>query len=435
MLVQIPVLAGRICNSAERDGKVIIRILPNAKVNFSFCQYTSPDPFAPSTYVQLKAQQFPAVSETGLGFSLLPSSPIVADDSPVFVARANFIDGGLLLAFSVSHAIADGTSVGIIQKIWARHTRESQAALPDGLSPLPFDEDRARLFHDNGQRTLSTTSPWKICDRSSDPPLTLKMLKPAVATQPVHDTALPIGPRCTKDIWYFSPEKLQELKQYASTKDPSRWISTYDVVAALIWQRAALARCLHHRGYPTARCCIPIDVRPVLQPPLHSDFVGNAVDTAFAEHSTADMERLSLDLLPVLAEKIHNARGNWRQANWQSLVGVIRSLPAHQTLSMDFLPGDDPSIVVTDASKLPSYQLDWGEGLRSVDRFRMLTMDTDGSTAPVSIVCIFPKFSDGGLEVMTIFTKEVNRTLKEDTNFTRSATYRCGDSLRRLVRL
>ncbi|KAA8650888.1 hypothetical protein EYZ11_005831 [Aspergillus tanneri] len=434
-LVQVPVLAGRIYNSAEADGKATIRIHSNARVEFSFRHYTSGDLLAPYSFARLKVQQFPIFSPTCLTIDLLPVSPVVADDSPVFVARASFIDGGLLLAFGVSHAIADGTSVGIIQKIWAHHTRNAKTAMPSVLSPLPFDKDRARLFHGNNHGTLSAMSPWRICDRSWNAPLSLKTLETAAATQLPQDASWSIGPHRSKAIWCFSPEKLQELKQCASTQDPSQWISTYDAVAALIWQRAAIARRLGSRGYLTARCCIPVDVRQLLHPPLHSEFVGNAVDTMFAEHPTSELKRPSLDLLPALAQKIHNARRNWRLSDWQSLVGIVGSLPAHQTLSMDFLPGDDPSIVVIDASKLPSYQLDWGEGLGLIHHFRALDLDSDGSISPVSIACILPKRPDGGLEVMTIFSDEVVQTLKADSNFTSFAAYRCGKSPRPMALL
>ncbi|THC96192.1 hypothetical protein EYZ11_004355 [Aspergillus tanneri] len=85
-------------------------------VEFSFRHYTGGDLLVPYSFAHLKAQRFPILSQTCLAIDLLPVSPVVADDSPVFVARASFIDGGLL-AFGTSHAIADGTSVGIIQKI------------------------------------------------------------------------------------------------------------------------------------------------------------------------------------------------------------------------------------------------------------------------------------------------------------------------------
>lgn len=63
------------------------------------------------------------------GAVLLPSSRFGFDletGTPLLVAQANFIKGGLLLGVSLYHALMDGMSMALIFRTWAQHMRLQQ---------------------------------------------------------------------------------------------------------------------------------------------------------------------------------------------------------------------------------------------------------------------------------------------------------------------
>jgi trichothecene 3-O-acetyltransferase len=64
------------------------------------------------------------------GAQLLPSGRIRIDlddaGTPLLVAQANFVAGGLLLGISMFHALIDGMSMALIFRAWAQHMRVQQ---------------------------------------------------------------------------------------------------------------------------------------------------------------------------------------------------------------------------------------------------------------------------------------------------------------------
>ena len=64
------------------------------------------------------------------GAVLLPSEITAYDlevnGAPVIVAQANFVEGGLLLAFGIFHPVIDGHSGSLLMKVWAKHARSLQ---------------------------------------------------------------------------------------------------------------------------------------------------------------------------------------------------------------------------------------------------------------------------------------------------------------------
>ncbi|PYH97899.1 hypothetical protein BO71DRAFT_463990 [Aspergillus ellipticus CBS 707.79] len=435
-MVEFPLLVGRVDNTPEADGKILIRVpdKPAAGVELSQTEHPSP------TYAQLKARHFCTSSLTTAFGSDLLSVPEVIHGSVVFRARATFIPGGLLLTLGVSHAIADGEGFAVIQRAWARNTREASSAEHRGVlfNPLAFDQSRARLWKSNETGTLCRSSPYIFVDKhninSSDTPpkaapLTLQKL-PTKETSPYVQPPFTSkhGMRC---IWYFSPEKLQELKALASPcseEDPIRWISTFDALTAFLWQRTAFVRQLSGQGFMHAKCFVSMNIRPRLQPPLHPEFLGNAADLSLVQHPSAELENeQTSDLatfhkaLPKLARQIRAGIQGCNTAHYESLIRIITSLPSEKTLSMDTLPGDEPGLLLTDTSKTGTYATDWGTGLQCPQTSRFLMSDPG---IPLNIFLVLPQLPNGGLELLAFFRQEVMDKLAEDKVFCRFAEFR-----------
>lgn len=431
-LVQLPLMAGRIERGAEEE-KVQIRIKADAGVNFFLKDHHgdgSNDGDERSnrlpTYPQLKARHFGISALNEFGSDLLELPPI-SEGSGVFRAQANFVTGGLLLAIGFSHAVADGESLGTVQRIWARNTNEAaaQTAIP---RTLLFDEDRAKLSQSNDNGTIPDDYPWSVKDRAEDHLITLPKLENPQTTSLKQPSVCHKVSWVSCVIWYISPEKLRDLKKIASPIDKNQWISTLDALSAFLWQRTLIARGLSSRGYPEAFCYLSMNVRSRIQPPLHSDFLGNAVDLYVAKGRTADIEGSNLDELPQLAAKMRQAIQAWSQTAFESLVGIMKSLPATKTFSLSRVPACDPGTMITDFTKTHSYTTDWGDELGFIDCIRFLLVQHDLTVEPgfaTTAFILLPLLANGGIEIISVIGPDVTETLRRDAIFTRFVDFVC----------
>ncbi|KAJ5735336.1 uncharacterized protein N7483_000461 [Penicillium malachiteum] len=110
---------------------------------------------------------------------------------PVFLAQANFVMGGVLLAVGMYHSTIDGTSCEWLMKKWAEHTRQLQK-LSDGrplLQILPRSADPGileELWHAQGYTSL-TAEELQTNARGSDDPSLWRLL----GLDSVHKTPSP----------------------------------------------------------------------------------------------------------------------------------------------------------------------------------------------------------------------------------------------------
>lgn len=79
------------------------------------------------------------------GSQLLPASRFQADlteaGTPLLVAQANFVEGGLILGIAMFHALMDGMSMALIYRTWAQHMRMHQGEVGHaGLDSIPGAE-------------------------------------------------------------------------------------------------------------------------------------------------------------------------------------------------------------------------------------------------------------------------------------------------------
>ncbi|APA13792.1 hypothetical protein SS1G_14452 [Sclerotinia sclerotiorum 1980 UF-70] len=212
----------------------------------------------PMTYEELKSANF---SSNLLQADVLTSLPEMADfenDWDCCRIQANFIKGGLLLCVSIFHLAMDGTSITQVIQDLARNSCAKQA--PTKKSPAAFDR-----------------SPLSV---SSSVPDIAKMPAYVVSSKTV-DFAARIAGALTSTMYQFTNESLSRLKSDCSVNLPAecQWISTQDAACALVFRQKVKARFAAGilKSTDVVQYSFPVEFRNIIDPPLPSDFVGNAV--------------------------------------------------------------------------------------------------------------------------------------------------------------
>jgi hypothetical protein len=439
-LTQAPILTGRICRQSESSQLAAIRIDEHSGVEFGFKEHSIMDGQqgnASTTfpaYAKLKMEHFPMRS---LGDCCAPKALLspVAEDGTVFAAQANFMPGGLALVCAVAHLVADAAAWAAIVKLWALHTAEAARGEPPVHSTaLEFDEIRQKLSQGIPDVKGLNDPLWMI-DEVAGSPLYLPKAISASERASVEERARQdkngnSGERPANlsswRIWYFAPEKLRQLKQAASAPGAVQWISTMDALFALFWHRSSIFRHLSGRGHENSSCRILMDLRSRMQPPLDPNYVGNAVSVVATECPVSELESFegTSAALSTLAQKIRWAVNSWDLSAFKAWIGTANSLHPDKGLRHPSRSLVEPNILMNDHSKLAVHNLDWGAGLGSLESVRGL--EPDFPVRGLAICNVLPMFSDGGLEVATLFDNHVNEALAKDEVFMHYAELRYG---------
>lgn len=222
------------------------------------------------------------------------------EGSPMFCAKLSQIKGGAVLAFSFSHILANGLAVSELARLWALHTADASqgVAFRRRKTATPDEEIRNRL----------STPPKLDADAALDPFLQVVPSKESVnylprdiasveeakqkATGIMMRHLVAIGkkpePRSFA-MWQFTPGKLKELKQAASSSDVD-WISTMDALVGLFRSRIAHFQGQSAKGHQKSTCVFSMSVFHRLQPPIPEAYIGNVFCPIGAEFQLAELE-------------------------------------------------------------------------------------------------------------------------------------------------
>ncbi|KAF7857922.1 hypothetical protein EAF04_009279 [Stromatinia cepivora] len=212
----------------------------------------------PMSFEELKKANF---SSNLLKADVLTSVPKMIDfenDWDCCRIQANFIKGGLLLCVSIFHLAMDGTSITQFLQDLARNSCAKQP--PTKKSPAAFDRSRLSIA-------------------SSVPDIT-KMPAYIISSEPL-DFASRITGSISSTMYQFTNESLSRLKSDCSVYLPAecQWISTQDAACALVFRQKVKARLAAGllKSTDLVQYSFPVEYRNIIDPPLPSDFVGNAI--------------------------------------------------------------------------------------------------------------------------------------------------------------
>lgn len=223
-----------------------------------------------------------------------------AEKQPICVIQLNFIQGGLILGVAVHHSCSDGPGADGFLTTWAESTTAAAAGKP--FRPIdPTNLDRSRL----SASTKPDAERWKQLDGKF--PI-WKDLKGPMPPPPADFKMPALAGR----MWHFPASKLAQLKTDASSAAngdaDGTWISTYDALVALVWQRVTLAKLplVNPDLNSETMLAHAMNTRQRMDPPLPDRFLGNAIAMPRTD-SIPIRSVLEHDSLPRLAAMVRKA--------------------------------------------------------------------------------------------------------------------------------
>ena len=389
-------------------------------------------------YASLRAGNFPLGK---LPAATLAPTPVMADPSkkPVFFIQASLVNGGIIVAMGTSHSFTDGNGAATVAKVWAAYCKGD-----DGSRYLTEDViDRGLLMQNDHEVGTPTIEDYPEVDFS---PATARKMDPttAAASDPKEHkqpdvysekgAKMPNNETIDNETFFFSKIKLAELKHKASPLDPSKdtgtlsWISTNDALCSLL---ALCVRSTSTATSPNSEDPIPLTIgialnfRRLYNPPISSDYIGNAVHIvrftlAPPTQSSAGLAPTS-PVWPMLATSAHRLRSSINSFHAShvkrliTLLNDVNIVPDISKVAYLTRAPDGESLTVTSWAKQGFYECDFGERIGRVERVRMCSFAIPGLivVAPERKGPAFEGKDEEGLEVMVGMERKKLEVLKD----------------------
>ena len=363
-------------------------------------------------YEDLKRRHFPMEA---VDPNVIYSLPGFMDaEKPVFVAQANFIRGGLILGISLHHSFGDGASLKTILQTWAACCRGESAA-----PSLTESSQRERLTSSETGAILEDFPEYAMI------PDNIAGYQPEVVKEESAEPA-PMPPQVDSHVFYFSPQKLKELKKLASAKlDDTEWISTSDALSALFWRSITVARNPSSENTATEDTRvlnIPLDGRRLMREDSRS-YMGNMV---LFNNATAPLQTL-LSSPPQLSEISRTIRRSISRIDESYIKRAISALGSVPDVSKVMMSGGTFGESALTISSWGSLHMDWGHVIGGPSECVRV------SKIPFSGVCVVLAATEsrersteaGGVEVMIGLKSDDMARLMKDPFFTSFAKWRC----------
>ena len=377
---------------AKQAGVMKLKKIRDKRFKFiTFKDLRKPGVF-PATYQDLKEKNFP-VSFFDEDKLCRLSSPFPNFDErlPVSIVQVNFIKGGMLLSWCLLHMFGDGKTYNVWMKVWAEECRRAS-----GLKirepyhmPKAMWKDRKKIMKPSGRNA----------GRLED--------HPEYIIAPFKPTGAPPKMRSKShrgQVFYFSPEALQELKaetlpEKAALSRDQEWISTNDALSALLWRTVMAVQHPLDRleGDPVSYFDLAIDGRLRTNPPVHPHTLGCWLE--YIDVSMPIRQLITTASLADIAILIRKAieRANRDGAYTDDLVAMIDKLEDVDRLvitSLLDMPGTN--CMLTSWKDFALYNIDWGYKLGG--NIQAVRAHSVGVINGLQVV--LPELPDGGLEVL-----------------------------------
>lgn len=202
-----------------------------------------------------------------------------AEATRTFAAQANYVKGGLLLAFGIHHFAMDATSDSFVARVLAanckrlNNTRNGIALEPQSyyhLSDRKFDKKPFYNFDVPGD--ISSLKAYTLRDTNPPKPAWMKE-----STKPLASETFRISPSAIKAL-KKDAGSLPEPANETADISLQPYITSHDSVCGLIWSNviASRVRLGTVKVDEISNFKMPVEFRALTEPPLASDYVGNA---------------------------------------------------------------------------------------------------------------------------------------------------------------
>ncbi|KAK4082254.1 uncharacterized protein Triagg1_2066 [Trichoderma aggressivum f. europaeum] len=388
-------LAGTLADVPYLASRIVARTHPKGSVALSAPCDSLGDLFRVNDfstmvdYNDLKAGGFRPLLFDGLDLFSADLNAAKTSPSPVFRAVLSVVKGGCLLSVSLNHSTADITAFGSLLKIWASHCRTGSSE----------DVQFSQLWLD---RTAIVNSSHHA---PTDVPLLLHTEDSSLSSQP----SKPVEIETT--FFRYSAESLKGLKAEVSKHlpDGTSWVSTSDILTALLWGSAIYSESSDDGGDTANDVCsmrIAINCRGRYNPPLPKNYLGAAFGVSLVTAKKVDLMdigRSSGETYSISA--IANVAAAVRQSvniiDEDKMITIINHLYSQEDVTGLKLCERPASVSIVSWADEGVYELDWGNELGHCETVRLPTFKT--KRYPV----VFPRLPNGDLEVLVSFDQEL----------------------------
>lgn len=137
--------------------------------------------------------------------------------------------------------------------------------------------------------------------------------------------------------WYFSPERLRALRAAAEPVNKAdAWVSTNDVLCALLWHHITIATQLKDSAYEAIAFQVPCNIRGRLSSRSNPEYVGNAVVHAYVSYPIKQLYSTAPNCLHSAASAVRKAIDRLDEPTIRSFYGIIESLPTMRSARYNF---------------------------------------------------------------------------------------------------
>ncbi|KAM0186798.1 hypothetical protein ACHAPI_011524 [Fusarium lateritium] len=374
-----------------QDGGLELRYYGD-EIDYDFVAKDLRDQDFPS-HAELKRRDFPAsvlkpdlVCQRGQGGEW----PTPGQRLPNTMMQANFIKGGLILNIIFFHAYIDGTTIYKFTEIFSEEVRKAQGLAITNPVEIPM-EDRAKLLKATGGFSGAAEDHPEYLEL----PFTPEGVPPKLAAPMAHG-----------HVFYFSPEKLQELKEAASpanaklfkgNEEMSSFISTTDALTALIWRCTMLAQHAGEKPTGPSMVGLALDCRRRTNQTIHKHTIGNILGFAPA---VMDIESVLKEDEVSLADIALVVRGAVNKSSrYLDSVGALveRVENTSRVIPSFFLDMPGNHSLFSSWREFPFYDLQWGPALG--ERTQALRFPSTGVTHTMQILLPSRPEAGPGVEI------------------------------------
>ncbi|KAH7423519.1 hypothetical protein KP509_12G059200 [Ceratopteris richardii] len=262
-------------------------------------------------------------------------------DSPLFMMQVTvFRCGGFCIGFSMNHAVFDG--YGAFEFL----LNFSSLARGEGLVVEPKPDRTMLKPRKPPQINFEHTEYLKLTDVPKDSSFTTADIAD------VDFAAMQLSQKHEFKVFPFSGDMLNRLKNVAMSDASLQKCSTFDAIAAHVWQSRTKA--LGMPPLAPSKMLYAVDIRSRLRPPLPKGFVGNGIVSGFV---SLPAEKLQKEDLSYAVRKVQEATEKITDEyvrsslDWGATYGGVPNLPGGIFLSAWW--------------KLPFHMVDFGWGIPS----------------------------------------------------------------------
>ncbi|KAF3938817.1 hypothetical protein ABW19_dt0204591 [Dactylella cylindrospora] len=356
------------------------------------------NPSAP-TMTSLRQQNFP--------FRLLDESiiapattlPLPGRDpiQRVILLQATIITGGVIVTFLGHHAVMDGIGQGEVMRLLSKACRNDTFAPEEiriGNLPRRHIIPTFNESYKPGPELAHQIVP-------SPPPLPSDPITP---------------PKSTWAYCIFSSPSLAGLKAAALSHLTSGYVSTDDVLTALIWQsvtRSRLSRIGPDSKVTFARA---VDVRRYIGIP--ATYTGLAQNMTYHSFSAKELVEAPLGVIASDFRAAIDPKTSTLEYATKSYATYVERTSDKSSINLTATFNLSTDIMLSSWAKFPCYELDFGLGLGPPEAVRRPQF-----TPLEGLMYLMPRKPDGEIALALCLRDEDLKSLSEDHEFTKYGAY------------